>query len=154
MSARPGLAASFSSMRIPAYKRLWWAGTCSFMSVQMQFLLRGVLAWDLTERESALGLVYLCFGLALLVSTPLGGVAADRLPKRRVLLVSQGAILVVATVMGIVVVTDTVQFWMLLVASLVQGLAFGFYGPTVWRSPRRSSDGTSSATPSHCRCSA
>jgi MFS family permease len=130
MSARLGLAASFSSMRIPAYKRLWWAGTCSFMSVQMQFLLRGVLAWDLTERESALGLVYLCFGLALLVSTPLGGVAADRLPKRRVLLVSQGAILVVATVMGIVVVTDRVQFWMLLVASLVQGLAFGFYGPT------------------------
>ena len=78
MSARMGLAASFSSMRIPAYKRLWWAGTCSFMSVQMQFLLRGVLAWDLTEREGALGLVYLCFGIALLIATPLGGVAADR----------------------------------------------------------------------------
>ncbi len=129
-SARAGLAASFSSLRIPAYKKLWWAGTFSFMSVQMQFLLRGVLAWDLTERESALGLVYLCFGVALLVSTPLGGVAADRLPKRKVLLVSQGAILMAAAGMGIVVVTDTVQFWMLLVAALTQGLAFGFYGPT------------------------
>ncbi len=129
-SARVGLAASFSSLRIPAYKKLWWAGTFSFMSVQMQFLLRGVLAWDLTERESALGLVYLCFGLALLVSTPLGGVAADRLPKRKVLLVSQGAILAAAAGMGVVVVTDTVQFWMLLVAALTQGLAFGFYGPT------------------------
>jgi MFS family permease len=129
-SARVGLAASFSSLRIPAYKKLWWAGTFSFMSVQMQFLLRGVLAWDLTERESALGLVYLCFGVALLVSTPLGGVAADRLPKRKVLLVSQGAILVAAAGMGAVVVTDTVQFWMLLVAALTQGLAFGFYGPT------------------------
>ena len=129
-SARTGLAASFSSLRIPAYKKLWWAGTFSFMSVQMQFLLRGVLAWDLTERESALGLVYLCFGVALLVATPLGGVAADRLPKRKVLLVSQGAILVAAAGMGVVVVTDTVQFWMLLVAALTQGLAFGFYGPT------------------------
>jgi MFS family permease len=129
-SARVGLAASFSSLRIPAYKKLWWAGTFSFMSVQMQFLLRGVLAWDLTERESALGLVYLCFGLALLVATPLGGVAADRLPKRKVLLVSQGAILTAAAGMGLVVVTDTVQFWMLLVAALTQGLAFGFYGPT------------------------
>jgi MFS family permease len=129
-SGRPGVAASFSSLRIPEYRKLWWAGTFSFMSVQMQFLLRGVLAWDLTERESALGLVYLCFGVALLVSTPLGGVAADRLPKRKVLLVSQGAILAAAAGMGVVVVTDTVQFWMLLLAALTQGVAFGFLGPT------------------------
>ncbi len=121
---------SFASLQNLDYRKLWWAGTFSFMSVQMQFLLRGVLAWDLTERESALGLVYLCFGIALLISTPLGGVAADRLPKRRVLLVSQGAILAAAFGMGVVVLTDTVQFWMLLVAALTQGIAFGFYGPT------------------------
>ena len=95
----------------------------------MQFLLRGVLAWDLTEREGALGLVYLCFGVTMLVATPLGGVASDRLPNRRVLLVSQSVLLAGALGMGIVVVTDVVQFWMLLVASVAQGLAFGFYGP-------------------------
>jgi len=121
---------SFASLQNLDYRKLWWAGTFSFMSVQMQFLLRGVLAWDLTKREGALGLVYLCFGVALLIATPLGGVAADRLPKRRVLLVSQGAILAAAFGMGIVVLTDTVQFWMLLVAALTQGIAFGFYGPT------------------------
>ena len=69
---------SFASLQNLDYRKLWWAGTFSFMSVQMQFLLRGVLAWDLTEREGALGLVYLCFGIALLIATPLGGVAADR----------------------------------------------------------------------------
>lgn len=123
-------AASFASLRNLDYRKLWWAGTFSFMAVQMQFLLRGVLAWDLTEREGALGLVYLCFGVALLIATPLGGVAADRLPKRRVLLVSQGALLIDAAAMGAVVLTDVVQFWMLLVASVVQGVAFGFLGPT------------------------
>ncbi len=95
----------------------------------MQFLLRGVLAWDLTEREGALGLVYLCFGVTMLVATPLGGVASDRLPNRRVLLVSQSVLLAGALGMGIVVVAGVVQFWMLLVASVAQGLAFGFYGP-------------------------
>ncbi|HSM65123.1 MAG TPA: MFS transporter [Ilumatobacteraceae bacterium] len=129
-SGRPGIAAAFTSLRIRDYRTLWWAGTLSFMAVQMQFLLRGVLAWDLTEREGALGLVYLCFGVALLISTPLGGVAADRLPKRRVLLVSQGALLAAAAGMGAVVVTDTVQFWMLLLAAITQGVAFGFLGPT------------------------
>jgi MFS family permease len=121
---------SFASLQNLDYRKLWWAGTFSFMSVQMQFLLRGVLAWDLTEREGALGLVYLCFGIALLIATPLGGVAADRLPKRRILILSQGAILAAAVGMGVVVITDVVQFWMLLVAAVTQGVAFGFLGPT------------------------
>jgi MFS family permease len=129
-SGRFGVGEAFSSLHIPDYKKLWWAGTLSFMSVQMQFLLRGVLAWDLTEREGALGLVYLCFGVAMLIATPLGGVAADRLPKRRVLLVSQAALLSAAVGMGVAVVTDRVQFWMLLVAAVTQGTAFGFFGPT------------------------
>ena len=120
---------AFSSLAVVGYRRLWFAGTFAFLSVQMQFLLRGVLAWDLTEREGALGLVYLCFGVTMLVATPLGGVASDRLPNRRVLLVSQSVLLLGALGMGIVVVTDVVQFWMLLVASVAQGLAFGFYGP-------------------------
>jgi MFS family permease len=120
---------AFSSLAIPGYRRLWFAGTFAFMSVQMQFLLRGVLAWDLTEREGALGLVYLCFGVSMLVATPLGGVASDRLPNRQVLVASQAVLFGGALGMGLVVVAGIVQFWMLLVASVAQGLAFGFYGP-------------------------
>ena len=128
-AARQEFRSAFRSLEIPNYRILWWAGVFSFMSVQMQFLLRGILAWDLTEREGALGLVYLCFGLAMLVATPLGGVAADRFPRRTVLLFSQGAIFVGAALMGLVVLTDTVQFWMVLVAGMIQGISFGFYGP-------------------------
>jgi len=130
--AAPGpeeLRGAFASLAIVGYRRLWFAGTFAFMSVQMQFLLRGVLAWDLTEREGALGLVYLCFGVAMLVATPLGGVASDRVANRKVLLISQTVLFAGALGMGLVVVTDVVQFWMLLVASVAQGLAFGFYGP-------------------------
>jgi MFS family permease len=47
-----------------------------------------------------------------------------------VLIESQAAILTAAAGMGIVVLTDVVQFWMLLVAAITQGVAFGFYGPT------------------------
>jgi MFS family permease len=122
-------AGAFSSLAVQGYRRLWFAGTLTFLAVQMEFLLRGVLAWDLTEREGALGLVYLCFGVAMLVATPLGGVASDRVPNRTVLLVSQTVLLLGAFGMGVVVVTELVEFWMLLIASIAQGLAFGFYGP-------------------------
>ena len=123
------LGAALSSLQIPEYRMLWWAGVFSFMSVQGQFVLRGLLAWDLTEREGALGLVYLVFGLTMLFGTPFGGVVADRLAKRSVLLWSQSLIFVAAAAMELVVLTDVVTFWMLLLASMAQGLAFAFYGP-------------------------
>lgn len=128
-TGRTGFRASFSSLQILEYRRLWWAGTFSFMAVQMQFLLRGILAWDLTERDGAIGLVYLFFGGTMLVATPLGGVAADRLPKRTVMLWSQLVLTVGAAAMGLAVVSGVVEFWMLLIAGVLQGTAFGFYGP-------------------------
>ncbi len=127
--AARGPSGSFASLRLPDFRRLWWAATFSFVAVQMQFLLRGILAWDLTGRDGAIGLVYLVFGATMLIATPLGGVAADRLPKRTVMLWSQVALTVDATLMGIVVVTGHVEFWMLAAAGLTQGAAFGFYGP-------------------------
>ncbi len=120
---------AFSSLRVPEYKTLWWGGLFSFLSVQMQFLLRSLLAWDLTESESALGQVYLCFGLAMLIATPLGGVAADRLPKRAVLIGSQLVIAFSAIGLGAAVIAGAEQFWMLLIAGAGQGAAFGFFGP-------------------------
>jgi MFS family permease len=120
---------AFSSLGVVGYRRLWIAGTFAFMSTQMTFLLRGVLAWDLTERNDALGFVYLCFGVAMLVGMPLGGVAADRLENRRLLLVSQVVLFGASLLMGIAVITDVIAYWMLPMSAVAQGLAFAFYGP-------------------------
>ena len=95
----------------------------------MQFLLRGLLAWDLTERESGLGVVYLAFGMGLLVFTPVGGVLADRWPKRSLLVFGQGVIAIAAAGMGLAAVSGNARFWMLMVASLIQGAMFGLIGP-------------------------
>ena len=120
---------TFASFSVPAYRVLWWSGLFSFMGVQMQMLLRGLLAWDMTEREGALGIVFLVFGLSMLVSTPLGGVAADRLPKRWLLFSGQFVITVAAVGMGIAVISGVEKFWMLLVVSMAQGSMFGLIGP-------------------------
>ncbi len=121
--------ARFASLSIPAFRLLWWSTTFSFMGVQMQFLLRALLAWDLSEREGALGIVFLAFGLALLVSTPLGGVAADRLRKQRLMMWGQAILTVSATGMGLAVIFDVANFWMLLIAAVIQGSMFGLIGP-------------------------
>ena len=127
--AQKNVSGAFSSLQIRDYRILWWGGLFSFIAVQMQFLLRGILAWNLTEREGALGLVYLAFGLALLIATPLGGVATDRVSKRTLLIVTQGMIAMAAVGMGLVVILDIAEFWMLLIAAVAQGVSFGFFGP-------------------------
>ncbi|MEC7828508.1 MAG: MFS transporter [Actinomycetota bacterium] len=122
-------SATFSSLRVPTFRLFWWSGVYSYLGVQMQFLLRGLLAWDLTERESGLGVVYLAFGMGLLIFTPIGGVLADRWPKRSLLVFGQGIIAIAAAGMGLAAVSGNARFWMLMVASLVQGAMFGLIGP-------------------------
>ena len=123
------MAGRFDALQQRDFRTLWLGGLFSFLGVQMQFFLRGILAWELTERSDRLGLVFFVFGLALLIFTPLGGVASDRLPKRTVLLASQVGLVVSAVGMGVVVLTGIVEYWMLLVSSIIQGMSFGFFGP-------------------------
>lgn len=99
------------------------------MSMQMQFLLRSWLAWEITRRETALGIVMFFFGVALGLSTPLGGVAADRLPKRSLMLIGQLILLLTAVGMAAALATGVLQFWMLVLSSALQGLVFGLIGP-------------------------
>ena len=46
---------SFASLRLPGYRALWLSGLFTFLGVQMQMVLRGILAWDLTQSPAALG---------------------------------------------------------------------------------------------------
>ena len=120
---------SFASLRLPGYRAVWLSGLFTFLGVQMQVVLRGILAWELTESPAALGTVMLGFGLAMLVATPLGGVAADRLSRRGILLTTQSVLAASALGISIALLTGVAALWMLVAASIAQGAAFGFFGP-------------------------
>jgi len=130
-SSAPGhyTNSKWASFAVPEYRWLWAGAAASFLSVQMMFVARGWLAWELTESSLAIGAVYLVFGLVMLVGMPIGGVAADRLGKRTLLRVSSAAMAASQLTMGVVVATELVSYWMLLVAALVQGAAFSLIAP-------------------------
>lgn len=125
-----GRTATFEALRNPTYRLLWLGGILSFVAIQMQFIARGWLAYDLTGSNKGLGAVYLAFGVPMLLLTPWGGVAADRLSKRRVLLATQVTLTAGSAFIGLAIVTDLVEYWMLLASAVVQGTAFSFLGPT------------------------
>ena len=119
----------FASLTNPTYRLLFWSGAIAFLSVQAQFVARGWLANDLTGTNTGLGAVYMAFGVPMLLATPFGGVVADRFPKRTILIVTQAAFGLSALWIGLGVQFGFVQYWMLLVVSVIQALGFSFLAP-------------------------
>ncbi len=116
-------------MQSPGFRRLLVSSALVIFGVMGQSVARGWLARDLTGSNAGLGGVYLAFGVAMLLATPFGGVAADRFPKRTVLLIAVAMMLASSVAIGIAVVSGTIRYWMLLVASVVQATAFALYLP-------------------------
>jgi MFS family permease len=116
-------------LSVPAYRMLFYSAAIVIFGVMGQAVARGWLARELTGSNAGLGGVMLVFGASMLVTTPLGGVAADRYPKRLVVLIAVLALMASSLAIGIAVVTDVVTYWMLLIAGGVQAAAFAFYLP-------------------------
>lgn len=97
--------------------------------MQMQVVARGYLAYDLTGKNSALGAVMIAFGVPQLILGLWGGVLADRLPKRNLLLTCQMIIALNSAWVATMIELGRIEFWMLIVAGVVQGAGFSFVGP-------------------------
>lgn len=80
------------------------------------------LVLELTHSAWQLSLVGALQALPLLLFSLLGGVVADRWPKRRVLLCTQAAAMVQAVVFWLLVATGTVQVWQVYVLAFLLGL--------------------------------
>jgi MFS family permease len=116
-------------MAIPAYRLLFYSAAIVIFGVMGQAVARGWLARELTGNNAGLGGVMLVFGASMLVTTPLGGVAADRYDKRKILIWSVVTLMISSTGIGLAVLTGSIAYWMLLVAGGLQAGAFAFYLP-------------------------
>ncbi len=111
----------FRSLRVRNY-RLYASGQLiSLTGTWMQRVAQDWLVLELTNSGTALGLVTaLQFGPSLLLSL-WGGVLADRLDKRRLLLVTQSGLSLLALVLGLLDVAGVVQYWHVLVLATLLG---------------------------------
>lgn len=119
----------FAPLRTRSYLRLWLGSGVVSLAVMAQGVARGWLAFRLTGSNAALGGVLLAFGLAMLIATPLGGVVGDRWPKRLVLQMSIALLALTSAWIGLAIVFDVIAYWMLIVASALQAIAFALYSP-------------------------
>lgn len=123
----PGhLARTFDALQEPDFLVFWLGMFGSFMALQMQQVARGYLAYELTGSGTALGVVTLAWGLPQLVFSPFAGVAADRLPRRDLLIVSQAVMAAGMLVNAALISAGLIELWQLVLLSFVVGTAFTF----------------------------
>ncbi|MGY1624806.1 MFS transporter [Geodermatophilus sp. SYSU D00965] len=127
-AASPPLGA-LAILRIGGFLVLYLNAAAVFIGVMAQAIARSWLAFELTGSNAALGGVLLSFGVALLVATPWGGVAADRLPKRLVLQISVLLLATSSAWIGLAVLFDVIAYWMLLGAGVLQAVGFALFNP-------------------------
>ena len=116
-------------MESAGYRRLLVSAAAVIFGVMGQAVARGWLAKDLTGSNAGLGGVMLAFGGSMLIATPWGGVAVDRFPKRTVLIAAVLMLIASSLAVGLAVFADVIEYWMLVVASMVQAVAFALYLP-------------------------
>lgn len=120
---------TFASLAIRDFRLLWVSGVIAFLAVGMQMTARAWLAIELTDSKTAYAVVLMAFGVGMLPSIPFGGVAADRFPKRTVVIGSHIGLTVSSLWLGAMAVFGLERFWMLVVVSVVHGASFAFMGP-------------------------
>ena len=125
------LPAVLMSFRYRNYRWLWLGTFLSFMALGMQQIARGWLVLRLTDDSPfALAMVMMSFALPLTFVSMLGGVLADRIPRKRIILVSQSGNAFFTLLLAILDMTGLILFWHLLVIGLCNGTLAAFNMPS------------------------
>ena len=129
MATDPATTGRFEALAEPGFRRLWWGGLFVFLAMQTQQIARSWLAFELTGTNTALGGVLIGFGIAGLVAIPTGGVLADRVNKRTILVSTQLINTVVAVAIAVAIETGALRYWMIVVASVIGGSTISILAP-------------------------
>jgi MFS family permease len=117
---------TFSSLKVPNY-RLYFAGqSVSLAGTWMQMTAQSWLVLTLTHSPTDVGIVLALQTLPILIFAPYGGVIADRVDKRRLMVVLQIAMGVQALALGLLTVFGAVRFWEVGVLAVILGLNNAF----------------------------
>ena len=110
--------------------RLMWLGACgSTIGTFVQQFAQSWLVYDLTKNPFYLGLDLFLGQLPVILFSLVGGVFADRLDRRKMLLTSQYIQMICAFVLAALFFTHAVRIWQILSLSFIVGLGQSFGGP-------------------------
>ena len=126
----PGTGGLFRSLRHRDFRLVWLGLIPALTGFWIQNIAQGWLAYELTGSASFLGLVAAASSIPMLALSLLGGVIADRVNRKRLLMVTRSLIAVMAFGLATATLTGHVRPWHLLAFAVGTGVAYSFDLPT------------------------
>lgn len=132
-AAPPGRAgvftATFRAFHYRNFRLLWSGAFTSTTGTWLQEVAQSWLVYSLTGSTVLLGLTAFLAGAPILLFSLIGGVVADRMDRRRLLIFSQYTQMTSAFLLALLVYLGKIKIWHILVLTFVNGLAQSFGGP-------------------------
>ena len=117
------------ALKTPLYRRFWMAMTLSLTGVWVRITAMGYLVYEITDDEFKLGMISFAQAAPVLITGPIAGALLDRIDRRRVLLAVQVVNVLAMIVVTWLVASGNVEYWHLVITSIVVGSASGFDWP-------------------------
>jgi len=120
---------TFSSLRSKDFRLLWAGNIFEHMALWLQLISLSWLVWDLSGSALLSGMAAGLRGLPTLVIGPWAGVIADRMDRKKLVIVAQLILTGVAVLFAFLVASGSVQVWHAMVYATVSAVCFGFIMP-------------------------
>lgn len=119
----------FDALEFRDYRFLWISNLCATFAMQMQMVARGWLIYDMTKSPLALTWVMLSFMLPSFVFSLLGGVIADRLQKKSIMMIAQILNTCATFFLAGIIFSGNITFWHFIWFGLFNGTVLSFSMP-------------------------
>ena len=121
---------TFAALSNPNYRRYASGQSVSMIGTWMQTTAQSWLVLTITHSAVVLGLVVATQTLPVLLLGAYGGVIADRVDKRRLMILLQSMMGVQALILGILTLTKVIQIWEIFILAALLGLNNTFENPS------------------------
>ncbi len=119
----------FRSLRFRNFRRYWFGQLISLNGTWMHSVAQAWLVYRLTGSSTWLGLVTFCNLVPVLLLSLMGGVAADRLDRRNVLIAVHSLAMLQALTLALLTIGDAIEPWHIVVLALLLGVVRAFEVP-------------------------
>jgi len=123
------IARTFRAFRYRDFRLMWMGACASTIGTFVHQFAQSWLVYDLTKNPFYLGLDLFLGQAPIMMFSLFGGVFADRLDRRKMLLTSQYIQMTCAFLLATLFATHVVQVWHILTLSFIVGLGQSFGGP-------------------------
>ena len=117
------------TLREPHFLPLWTSNLIHYSAWMAQFVMLQWLVTSLTDSRTVLGSVSFLQGAVIFATSPFAGVAADRVPRRSLLLVGRLGLAAVVTTIGALIALGRIELWQVLLSAALAGLLTSFMQP-------------------------